>query len=260
MGKNGFSPSLSTVAPQCSSVNSSNFSSFDLLYLFRHQRKWDQRHRFLRPKLFHFSLKCHCLLNPSSSFSTAKPLCESCKCNSHYLAFDYFLHHDIAPSKEFRNPGNFYSWKIRNPRNFSWGIRNPTKDWKPECKFHWQRIQNPVDWIRNPRRGVHNPRLSWISWHPVKNSLCEFQRTKSGAGLLDTYLAGKGVRLFSPLSLPKTHVSTRVHSPLRFWIKCFLIQDRVCQLTPARQLQTTLLYYYYRVKAQCGGVTFLLTF
>lgn len=171
MGKNGFSPSLSTVAPQCSSVNSSNFSSFDLLYLFRHQRKWDQRHRFLRPKLFHFSLKCHCLLNPSSSFSTAQPLCESCKCNSHYLAFDYFLYHDIAPSKEFRNPGNFYSWKIRNPRNFSWGIRNPTKDWKPECKFHWQRIQNPVDWIRNPRRGVHNPRLSWISIQEARESL-----------------------------------------------------------------------------------------
>ena len=35
---------------------------------------------FLRPKLFHFSLKCYCLLNPS--FSTAHPLCESCKCNS----------------------------------------------------------------------------------------------------------------------------------------------------------------------------------
>ena len=186
------------MAPQCSSVNSSNFSSFDLLYLFRHQRKWDQRHRFLRPKLFHFSFKCHCLLNPSSSFSTAQPLCESCKCNSHYLAFDYFLYHDIAPSKEFRNPGNFYSWKIRNPRNFSWGIRNPTKDWKPECKFHWQRIQNPVDWIRNPRRVVHNPRLSWISYIRWRTAFVNSKEQKVGQGCLTHTWLGRVFDSFHP--------------------------------------------------------------
>ena len=91
--------------------------------------------------------------------------------------------------------------------------------------------------------------LSWISWHGAKNSLNEFQRTESGAGLLDRYLAGKRVRLYSPLSLlPKTHVSTQFHSSLIFWRKCFLIQDRVCQLTPVRQWQTTLLYSTARLR------------
>ena len=28
-------------------------------------------------------------------------------------------------------------------RNLAQGIRNPTNDWNPESKFHWQRIRNP---------------------------------------------------------------------------------------------------------------------
>ena len=31
----------------------------------------------------------------------------------------------------------------------------PTNGWNPESKFHYQRF-------RNPQRGIHNPRLSWI--------------------------------------------------------------------------------------------------
>ena len=34
-------------------------------------------------------------------------------------------------------------------RNTAQGIRNPTKDWNPESKFHWQRIRVTVPRIRN---------------------------------------------------------------------------------------------------------------
>ena len=37
-----------------------------------------------------------------------------------------------------------------------------TDNWNPESKFHWLRIQNPVPWIRNPWRGIQNPRLFYI--------------------------------------------------------------------------------------------------
>ena len=39
------------------------------------------------------------------------------------------------------------------------GLWNPTNDLNPESKFkYW----NPVPRIRNPQRGIKNPRLSWI--------------------------------------------------------------------------------------------------
>ena len=44
-------------------------------------------------------------------------------------------------------------------------IRNPTNDWNPKSKFHGERIRNPIPRIRNPRRGIQNSRLSWISLH-----------------------------------------------------------------------------------------------
>ena len=43
------------------------------------------------------------------------------------------------------------------------GIRNPTYDWNPESKFHWQRI-------RYPGPGIQNPRLSWILLHGAKKA------------------------------------------------------------------------------------------
>ena len=50
-------------------------------------------------------------------------------------------------------------------RNTAQGIRNPTYDWNPESKFHWQ---SPESRIWNPRREVHNPGLSlgfpYIGW------------------------------------------------------------------------------------------------
>ena len=48
-------------------------------------------------------------------------------------------------------------------RNFALEIRNTAKDWHPESEFHWQETWNPVPGIRNPHRGIQNPRLSWIT-------------------------------------------------------------------------------------------------
>ena len=39
-------------------------------------------------------------------------------------------------------------------RNTAQRIRNPTKDWNPESKFHWE-DQNPESTV-----GIHNPRQS----------------------------------------------------------------------------------------------------
>ena len=50
-------------------------------------------------------------------------------------------------------------------RNTSQGIWNPTKDWNPESKFHWQTIRNPVPGIWYLLRRIHNPVLSWIPLH-----------------------------------------------------------------------------------------------
>ena len=47
-------------------------------------------------------------------------------------------------------------------RILGFGIWNPTDDYNPGSKFHWQGIQNVVPGIRNPGRGIQNPRLSWI--------------------------------------------------------------------------------------------------
>ena len=46
--------------------------------------------------------------------------------------------------------------------NTAQGIRNPSNDWNRESKFHRQGIPNQVleSGIRNPRRGIQNPRLT----------------------------------------------------------------------------------------------------
>ena len=53
----------------------------------------------------------------------------------------------------------------RGCRNTAQGMWNPTKDWNPESKFHYKENWNQVPGIRNPRRGIQNPRLSWIALH-----------------------------------------------------------------------------------------------
>ena len=77
----------------------------------------------------------------------------------------------LATCKEF---GKFVDCGIRNPgkivlvvsqilgfgiRNIAQWIRNPTNDWTPESMF--QSLESRT-WIRNPRHGIQNPRLSWI--------------------------------------------------------------------------------------------------
>ena len=49
----------------------------------------------------------------------------------------------------------FGIWKITQ------GFRNPTINCNPESKFHWQRLESST-WNPESRRGVQNPRLSWI--------------------------------------------------------------------------------------------------
>ena len=70
----------------------------------------------------------------------------------------------------FRNLGKFASGfrnpRLWNPEYRSQRIWNPTNDWNPESKFHSdQKDWNPVPGIRNPWRGIRNPRLSWILLH-----------------------------------------------------------------------------------------------
>ena len=50
-------------------------------------------------------------------------------------------------------------------RNTAQGIRNPTNDRNRESKFHRQRTRIRCLKIRNPLRGVQNPRLPWIPLH-----------------------------------------------------------------------------------------------
>ena len=85
-------------------------------------------------------------------------------------------------SKTVPDSGNreLFACRIRNPRSdFPYGIRNPDF-WNPqynsrnpestiqlkESGIHW----NPVPGIRNPQRGMQNPRLSWILLHGTRET------------------------------------------------------------------------------------------
>ena len=48
-----------------------------------------------------------------------------------------------------------FSFKAEYPRNSAY------HDWNPELKIPFEGIWNPGQWIRKPRRGIKNPRLSW---------------------------------------------------------------------------------------------------
>ena len=75
----------------------------------------------------------------------------------------------IVPSKGIRIPesGKFSIVQSRildlGIRNAAQGFPNPANDWNPESTFQWQRIRNPEAGIRNLKRKIQNPRLSWIS-------------------------------------------------------------------------------------------------
>ena len=54
-------------------------------------------------------------------------------------------------------------------RNTAQGIQNPTNDWNPESKFHWQILESSI-WniIRNPESTAWNPEfktvLDFLTW------------------------------------------------------------------------------------------------
>ena len=89
---------------------------------------------------------------------------------------------DISPKVResgFRNLGNFC---LRNPeswvfgiQNTAQGIRNPTIDWNPESKFHWQRLESSylesgihgVESRIPQSTGIQNPSSFDKYWNPV---------------------------------------------------------------------------------------------
>ena len=66
--------------------------------------------------------------------------------------------------QRFQNPGNFSACREFGNlgfgiRNLAQGIRNSASDWNPESKFHGlQRIRDPIPKVRNPQRGIQNPK------------------------------------------------------------------------------------------------------
>ena len=79
----------------------------------------------------------------------------------------------------FRNPRNFCFWI----RNTAQGIRNPTNNWNPESKFHWQRLEsstwNPESTEWNPESKIVLDSLSKAIWRTnVKQRLCYRLATK----------------------------------------------------------------------------------
>ena len=72
---------------------------------------------------------------------------------------------------------------IQNLGKFASGIRNPTNDWNPETKFHWQRLESST-W--NPES---------ITWNPESKTV------------LDSLTWGEDIKLlFQTLRLGKFHL------------------------------------------------------
>ena len=80
--------------------------------------------------------------------------------------FKYFEY--LAP--RFGSP-NVRKWGILGfgIRNTALGIRNPTNDWNPESKFHWQRLESSTCNPESTALGIQNPRLSWIWKCPISH-------------------------------------------------------------------------------------------
>ena len=69
------------------------------------------------------------------------------------------IHSPLAKETGFPEISGIRGSRIRNTAQ---GIRNPTNDRNRESKFHLQRTRIRCLKIRNPLRGVQNPRLPWI--------------------------------------------------------------------------------------------------
>ena len=72
------------------------------------------------------------------------------------------IHSSLAKETGFPEISGIRGSRIRNTAQ---GIRNPTNDRNRESKFHRQRTRIRCLKIRNPLRGVQNPRLPWIPLH-----------------------------------------------------------------------------------------------
>ena len=78
------------------------------------------------------------------------------------------LRRDVSP---YVRVWNLKSWVLESGfRNTVQGLRNPINDWNPESKFYRQRNRNPVPGVRNARREIQNPRLSWIPLHGARRT------------------------------------------------------------------------------------------
>ena len=55
---------------------------------------------------------------------------------------------------------------LMKSRILGFGIRNLTNDWDPDSNL-FDKDWNPVPGILNLRRGIQNPRLSWITKVPL---------------------------------------------------------------------------------------------
>ena len=71
------------------------------------------------------------------------------------------------------NPQNFGLFNMESENIFlmksrvlGFAIRNLTNDWDPDSNF-FDKDWNPVPGILNLRRGIQNPRLSWITKVPL---------------------------------------------------------------------------------------------
>ena len=71
----------------------------------------------------------------------------------------------LLGESRIQNPGNFVRW-IRNPRlwnpEYNSSNATPTKGWESEIHVPQTKLRKQVPWIRNPTRGIQNPRLPWI--------------------------------------------------------------------------------------------------
>ena len=83
----------------------------------------------------------------------------------------------------FQSRGFFCLWNLESGKNLlvesgilGFGIRNYISR-NLESKFYWQRVRNPVAGIRDPWRGIQNPRLSWISLSNMKETVTRVDNT-----------------------------------------------------------------------------------
>ena len=96
-------------------------------------------------------------------------------------------------------------------RNTAQGIRNPTNNWNPESKFHWQRLEsstwNPESKEWNPESKIVLDSLSKAIWSTnVKQRLCYRLATKE-VKRCNKYIITSYMPVFgSPISYDSTVV------------------------------------------------------